>query len=431
MAFAELMTCLEQATRLFKPDGPYEATIVCNLTGVKMTQFDERFQRIALSVFLDRFPGVPASGVFYNVPPFIRWFLKVITSIAPKWMRQVRACISLHASACISMHLRAFCYIASSRLLSPPLTTSRFPLTSSHLLSLPASRLGCSQRFHFFKGGAASISPFVRIEDLPNQFFGGQNTALTCEKYVAERATNPPLPSPPLIPLPWYALPFSPPLVPRGRYIAERAAKEGVTIGADMKPVKQDLDPAIAAQLQSLYCGAKDLPDVIKAGWMSKQGGAIKNWKKRYLVLRAGILYYFKVATTPQSPIISYHLRPSPANLSCFHGHLSPSHACVLPRPSLTFSRMCVCVCVCVCASSTITRTRKPSSRRASSSSRTPPPSRAPKQTRRARRTGCSSPRRCAPMSSSLDRPPSAMSGVTQSTSNATSTMAECCQYAG
>lgn len=52
-----LTYALEQATRLFKPDGPYEATVVCNLTGVKMTQFDERFQRIALEVFTKRYPG--------------------------------------------------------------------------------------------------------------------------------------------------------------------------------------------------------------------------------------------------------------------------------------------------------------------------------------------------------------------------------------
>ena len=209
-----LTYALEQATRLFKPDGPYEATIVCNLTGVKMTQFDERFQRIALEVFTQRFPGVPSLGIFYNVPPFIRWFLKVITSIAPKWMRQ---------------------------------------------------------RFHFFKGSASSIAPFVKLEDLPNQYFGGQNSELTCETYIAERA-----------------------------------AKEGITIGADMRPIKQDLDPAIAAQLKSLYCGAKDLPDVLKAGWMSKQGGAIKNWKKRYLVLRPGILYYFKGedAVEPQGMVL-------------------------------------------------------------------------------------------------------------------------------
>ena len=144
MAFAELMTCLEQATRLFKPDGPYEATIVCNLTGVKMTQFDERFQRIALSVFLDRFPGVPASGVFYNVPPFIRWFLKVITSIAPKWMRQVRACISLHASPCISMHFATSPPLASSRLLSPPLAFRSPLLTSSRFLPHASAALSDS-----------------------------------------------------------------------------------------------------------------------------------------------------------------------------------------------------------------------------------------------------------------------------------------------
>ena len=159
-------------------------------------------------------PGVPSLGIFYNVPPFIRLFLKVITSLAPKWMRQ---------------------------------------------------------RFHFFKGGASSVAAFIKLEDLPNQYFGGQNNELTCEKYIAERA-----------------------------------AKEGITIGADMRPIKQDLDPAIAAQLKSLYCGAKDLPDVLKAGWMSKQGGVITNWKKRYLVLRPGILYYFKDenAVEPQGVIL-------------------------------------------------------------------------------------------------------------------------------
>lgn len=209
-----LTYALEQATRLFHPDGPYEATLVCNLTGVKMMHVDERFQRICLEVFTQRFPGVPSTGVFYNVPAVIRWFLKVIQSLAPKWMRQ---------------------------------------------------------RFHFFKGGSASVAPFVKLEDLPEQFFGGKNTSLTVEKYIADRA-----------------------------------AAEGISIGADSKPIKQDLDPAIAAQLRSLYCGAKDLPDVLKSGWMSKQGGAIKNWKKRYLVLRPGILYYFKDgdAVEPQGVII-------------------------------------------------------------------------------------------------------------------------------
>eukprot|EP01124_Arcella_intermedia_P017754 TRINITY_DN2460_c0_g1_i2.p1 TRINITY_DN2460_c0_g1~~TRINITY_DN2460_c0_g1_i2.p1 ORF type:complete len:455 (+),score=110.84 TRINITY_DN2460_c0_g1_i2:58-1365(+) len=38
-----------------------------------------------------------------------------------------------------------------------------------------------------------------------------------------------------------------------------------------------------------------DVPDY--AGWMTKQGGAVKNWKKRYFVLKGNNVYYFKHTT--------------------------------------------------------------------------------------------------------------------------------------
>jgi len=34
--------------------------------------------------------------------------------------------------------------------------------------------------------------------------------------------------------------------------------------------------------------------DVIKAGWLTKQGGSVKTWKTRWVVLQGTVLLYFK-----------------------------------------------------------------------------------------------------------------------------------------
>lgn len=197
-----LTYALERATHQFKEDGPFEVTMVCNLVDVSLTQFDERFQRNTLDIFLNKYPGVPGAGVFYNTPTVIRWVMGLITSIAPKKMQD---------------------------------------------------------QFHFFRGGSEVLSNYISLDDVPKQFFDGNNESITVENYIAERAKL-----------------------------------EGVVVRSDMQADDHDLDPAILAQLKTLYCVAKDLPDIAHSGWITKKGGIIFNWKKRFAVLRAGMLYYFK-----------------------------------------------------------------------------------------------------------------------------------------
>uniref|UniRef100_A0A7S2FKY6 PH domain-containing protein n=1 Tax=Haptolina brevifila TaxID=156173 RepID=A0A7S2FKY6_9EUKA len=50
----------------------------------------------------------------------------------------------------------------------------------------------------------------------------------------------------------------------------------------------------------------QDLPDVAKAGWLVKQGGLVRGFKKRYFVLQQGLLYYFKSdqSTSPQGTVL-------------------------------------------------------------------------------------------------------------------------------
>lgn len=40
--------------------------------------------------------------------------------------------------------------------------------------------------------------------------------------------------------------------------------------------------------------GSISLADVAKTGWLKKEGGTIRTWKKRFFVLRGSTLMYFK-----------------------------------------------------------------------------------------------------------------------------------------
>ena len=44
----------------------------------------------------------------------------------------------------------------------------------------------------------------------------------------------------------------------------------------------------------NIKVSAQSLAPPEKDGWLTKQGGSIKTWKKRYFILKDNILYYFK-----------------------------------------------------------------------------------------------------------------------------------------
>jgi cytohesin len=67
---------------------------------------------------------------------------------------------------------------------------------------------------------------------------------------------------------------------------------------------------------------------VQKSGWLTKQGGRVKTWKRRWFILSGNVLYYFK------EKVLSTH-----NVLGALYAH------CNL----LTYACMCVCVYVCVC----------------------------------------------------------------------------------
>jgi RAC serine/threonine-protein kinase len=54
---------------------------------------------------------------------------------------------------------------------------------------------------------------------------------------------------------------------------------------------KQKLIPKVTA--------TDALLDAEKSGWMQKQGGSYKSWKKRYCILKDGYFYYYKEKTDP------------------------------------------------------------------------------------------------------------------------------------
>jgi len=61
-------------------------------------------------------------------------------------------------------------------------------------------------------------------------------------------------------------------------------------------------DPADRTQDydKGLYPGAPDLKVAKKTGWLKKQGGAIKTWKRRWCAADAGYFFYFKTDADPK-----------------------------------------------------------------------------------------------------------------------------------
>eukprot|EP01107_Rhizomastix_libera_P003109 TRINITY_DN1537_c0_g1_i2.p1 TRINITY_DN1537_c0_g1~~TRINITY_DN1537_c0_g1_i2.p1 ORF type:complete len:725 (-),score=226.17 TRINITY_DN1537_c0_g1_i2:67-2241(-) len=54
-------------------------------------------------------------------------------------------------------------------------------------------------------------------------------------------------------------------------------------------------DPKVKVQQALALCATdQGLPKVEKCGWLTKQGHTIKNWKRRWFVLRDGVLSYYK-----------------------------------------------------------------------------------------------------------------------------------------
>lgn len=48
-----------------------------------------------------------------------------------------------------------------------------------------------------------------------------------------------------------------------------------------------------------------DFDKTIKEGYLEKQGAVVKNWKRRYFILKKGFLYYYKEKEVNQSNPIS------------------------------------------------------------------------------------------------------------------------------
>eukprot|EP00048_Salpingoeca_helianthica_P014759 m.223380 g.223380 ORF g.223380 m.223380 type:complete len:521 (-) comp16245_c0_seq1:54-1616(-) len=79
-------------------------------------------------------------------------------------------------------------------------------------------------------------------------------------------------------------------------FIAERAAAEGV-VGASeagFSPQEGGIDQSLLATLRELPA-AEAREGATRVGYMSKIGGVVKNWKRRFFVLSSsGLLYYYK-----------------------------------------------------------------------------------------------------------------------------------------
>ena len=58
----------------------------------------------------------------------------------------------------------------------------------------------------------------------------------------------------------------------------------------------------------------------VREGWLSKQGGRVKSWKKRYVILSGNVLYYFKSpkdkAPAGFLPLENIEVRPYPDKLT-------------------------------------------------------------------------------------------------------------------
>jgi len=51
---------------------------------------------------------------------------------------------------------------------------------------------------------------------------------------------------------------------------------------------------------EDIKVSAESLKPNTKEGWLTKQGGSIKSWKRRYCILKDSKLYYFK---GPKEPV--------------------------------------------------------------------------------------------------------------------------------
>ena len=68
---------------------------------------------------------------------------------------------------------------------------------------------------------------------------------------------------------------------------------EGINDGANLpEALLTELYHSI--QANEIKMEQREFISSVKEGWLQKQGGRVKTWKKRYIILSGNVLYYFK-----------------------------------------------------------------------------------------------------------------------------------------
>ena len=64
----------------------------------------------------------------------------------------------------------------------------------------------------------------------------------------------------------------------------------------------------------------REFISAVKEGWLHKQGGRVKTWKRRYVILSGNVLYYFKSPKDKEPlgmvPLEDIEARPAPRILT-------------------------------------------------------------------------------------------------------------------
>ena len=68
---------------------------------------------------------------------------------------------------------------------------------------------------------------------------------------------------------------------------------EGINDGANL-PEALLTELYHSNQANEIKMEQREFISSVKEGWLQKQGGRVKTWKKRYIILSGNVLYYFK-----------------------------------------------------------------------------------------------------------------------------------------